>query len=162
MLNTEEALGSRWFQNSVLPLKAREFCSFPCLLDDCHRVQAKNHIRHKQKISKRAYDISWFNYHFLYNYCKILHFDTMFWANSGQGVCHLGPISQNGQGKSPYTLFQNGRWFMRIQIGPYCLVQDKIFFWILSLRTRHQGLIWIKTKEYLNGGHFGIRSITQE
>ena len=58
-----------------------------------------------------------------------------------------------------YTLFQNGGWFMRIQIGPCCLVQDKIFFWILSLRTRHQGLIWIKTKEYLSGGHFGIRCI---
>ena len=48
---------------------------------------------------------------------------------------------------------------MRIQIGPCCLAQDKIFFWILSLRTRHPGLIWIKTKEYLNGGHFGIRWI---
>ena len=60
-----------------------------------------------------------------------------------------------------YTLFQNGRWFMRIQIGPCCLVQDKIFFWILSLRTRHQGLIWIKTKEILNGGHFGIRCIRE-
>ena len=59
-----------------------------------------------------------------------------------------------------YTLFQNGRWFMRIQIGPCCLVQDKIFFWILSVRMRHQGLIWIKTKEYLNGVHFGIRCIT--
>ena len=58
-----------------------------------------------------------------------------------------------------YILFQNGRWFMWIQIGPCCLVQDKIFFWILSLRTRHQGLIWIKTKEYLNGSHFGIRCI---
>ena len=33
---------------------------------------------------------------------------------------------------------------------PWCLVQGKIFFWILNLRTRHQGLIWIKTKEYLN------------
>ena len=61
-----------------------------------------------------------------------------------------------------YILFQNGRWFMRIQIGPCCLVQDKIFFWILSVRTRHQGLIWIKTKEYLNGGHFGIRCIQVE
>ena len=61
-----------------------------------------------------------------------------------------------------YTLFQNGRWFMRIQIGPCCLVRDKIFFWILSLRTRHQGLIWIKTKEYLKGGHFGIRCIHTE
>ena len=60
---------------------------------------------------------------------------------------------------SIYTLFQNGRWFMRIQIGPCCHVQDKIFFWILSLRKRHQGLIWIKTKEYLNAGHFGIRCI---
>ena len=49
--------------------------------------------------------------------------------------------------------------FVFIQIRPWCLVQDKIFFWILSLRTRHQGLIWIKTKEYLNGGHFGIRCI---
>ena len=27
-----------------------------------------------------------------------------------------------------YTLFQNGRRFMRIQIGPCCLIQDKIFF----------------------------------
>ena len=49
---------------------------------------------------------------------------------------------------------------MRMQIGPCCLVQDKIFFWILSLRRRHQGLIWIKTKQYLNGGHFGIRCIS--
>ena len=49
--------------------------------------------------------------------------------------------------------------FVFIQIRPWCLVQGKIFFWIFSSRTRHQGLIWIKTKEYLNDGHFGIRSI---
>ena len=42
--------------------------------------------------------------------------------------------------KASYTLFQNGRWFIRIQsIGPCCLVQDKIFFWLLSLKTRQEG-----------------------
>ena len=34
-----------------------------------------------------------------------------------------------------------------------------MFFWIFSSWTRHQGLIWIKTKEYLNDGNFGIKSI---
>ena len=56
--------------------------------------------------------------------------------------------------KIEYTLFQSGHWFMGIKIGPCCLVQDKIFFWTLILRTRHQGLIWTKTKEYLNGVHW--------
>ena len=50
--------------------------------------------------------------------------------------------------------------FVFIQIRPWCLVQGKISFWIFSSRTRHQGLIWIKTKEYLNDGHFGIKSMT--
>ena len=50
--------------------------------------------------------------------------------------------------------------FLFIQISPWwCLVlelkiQKDILPW-----TRHQGLISIKTKEYLNGGHFGIRCI---
>ena len=49
--------------------------------------------------------------------------------------------------------------FVLIQISPWCLVleikiQKNILPW-----TRHQGLIWIKTKEYLNSGHFGIRCI---
>ena len=44
--------------------------------------------------------------------------------------------------------------FVFIEIRPWCLVQGKIFFWIFSSRTRHQGLIWIKTKEYLNDGPF--------
>ena len=54
--------------------------------------------------------------------------------------------------KFVYTFFQ--------KISPCCLTKGKKFFWISSLRTRQQGLICKKTKEYWNGGHFGIRCIT--
>ena len=89
----------------------------------------------------------WRNFHIL----KLFHTTQCPSVEGG----HL--TSSDAQKIFAYTLFQNGRWFMRIQIGPCCLVQDKIYFWILSVRKRHQGLIWIKTKEYLNGGHFGKR-----
>ena len=67
--------------------------------------------------------------------------------------------------KSAYSIHLIPKWppfrysFVFIQIRPWCLVQGKIFLWIFSSRTRHQRLIWIKTKEYLNDGHSGIRSI---
>ena len=50
--------------------------------------------------------------------------------------------------------------FVFIQIRPWCLVHGKYSFEFSAQWTRHQGLIWIKTREYLNDGHFGIRSIT--
>ena len=44
--------------------------------------------------------------------------------------------------------------FVFIEIRPWCLVRGKIFFRIFSSRTRHQGLIWIKTKEHLKWRSF--------
>ena len=51
-------------------------------------------------------------------------------------------------------------FFFCLQISPPCLIQGKIFFWISSLRKRQQGIIWRKTTEHHNGGHFGVRCKT--
>ena len=61
--------------------------------------------------------------------------------------------------KWAWVLLDQKDRFSEDKVHKCTIYTGKIFFWISSLRTRQQGLICKKSKEYLNGGHFGIRCI---